>query len=79
MKPSLLLHCVFECDFSCLIRDSRGLEFHKQLKPNSFVFKTDENGHKYATLSHGTKQKKWQGGIDPADGPKEKRMYSIPD
>lgn len=58
---------------------SRGLEFHEQLKPNSFVFKTDENGHEYATLSHSTKQKNWQGGIDTADGPKEKRMYAIPD
>ena len=27
---------------------------------------------------HETKQKKWQGGIDKTDVPKEKRMYAVP-
>lgn len=43
---------------------SRGLEFHDQLKTNSFIFKPDENGQEYITLSHNKKQNNWQGGID---------------
>ena len=42
---------------------SRGLEFHEQLKINSFILNTDDYGHVYATLSNETKQKNWQGGI----------------
>ncbi|XP_062568618.1 uncharacterized protein LOC134230786 [Saccostrea cucullata] len=57
---------------------TRGLEFHHQLKRDSFVFKTDENGDEYVTLSHETKQKNWQGGIDSTENPKEKRMYAVP-
>lgn len=57
---------------------SRGLEFHQQLRMNSFVLNKDENGNEYVTLSHETKQKNWQGGIDASDNPKEKRMYAIP-
>jgi len=53
---------------------SRGLEFHQQLRMNSFVLNKDENGNEYVTLSHETKQKNWQGGIDASDNPKEKRM-----
>lgn len=37
---------------------TRGLEFHEQLKQNSFEFITDENEHEYVVLSHETKQKK---------------------
>jgi hypothetical protein len=57
---------------------SRGLEFHEQLKVDSFEFQFDENGHEYAVLSHETKQKNWQGGIDASETPKEKRMYAVP-
>ena len=57
---------------------SRGLEFHEQLKINSFIVNTDDYGNVYATLSHETKQKNWQGGIDKTDAPKEKRMYAVP-
>ena len=37
---------------------TRGLEFHDQLKPNSFEFLKDENDCVYVVLSHETKQKK---------------------
>jgi hypothetical protein len=57
---------------------SRGLEFHQQLKMDSFVIKTDENGAEFVKLSHDTKQKNWQGGIDASENPKEKRMYAVP-
>jgi hypothetical protein len=57
---------------------SRGLEFHQQLKMDSFVIKADENGDEYVKLSHDTKQKNWQGGIDASENPKEKRMYAVP-
>ena len=56
---------------------SRGLEFHEQLKINSFVLKTDENGDEYVALTHETRQNNWQGGIDAAENPKEKRMYAV--
>lgn len=57
----------------------RGLEVHNQLKKNSFIIKSDENCQEYVTLSHNTKQKNWQGGIDTNDSQKEKRMYAIPE
>lgn len=46
---------------------SRGLEFHEQLKLNSLVLSSDENGCEYVTLSHATKEKNWQGGIDSTE------------
>ena len=57
---------------------SRGLEFHEQLKTDSFEFHVDENKQEYVALSHETKQKNWQGGIDANENPKEKRMYEVP-
>lgn len=36
---------------------SRGLEFHEQLKTDSFEFHVDENKQEYVALSHETKQK----------------------
>ena len=57
---------------------SRSLEFHQQLKMDSFVTKTDENGDEYVKLLHDTKQTNWQGGIDAFENPKEKRMYAVP-
>jgi hypothetical protein len=41
-------------------------------------FQFDENRHEYAVLSHESKQKNWQGGIDASETPKEKRIYAIP-
>jgi hypothetical protein len=49
---------------------SRGLEFHEQLRVNSIVFLRDENGMEYATLSHETKQKNWQGVVRNTKGKK---------
>ena len=57
---------------------SRGLEFLEQFKINSFIVNPDDIKNMYATLSHETKQKNWQGGIDKTDAPKEKRMYAVP-
>lgn len=57
---------------------SRGLEFHEQLKTDSFEFHVDENKQEYVVLSHETKKKSWQGGIDVNENPKEKTMYEVP-
>ena len=57
---------------------SRGLEFHEQLKINSFVLKTDENGDEYVALTHETRQNNWQGGIDAAENPKGKTYVCRP-
>lgn len=57
---------------------SRGLEFHEQLRRDSFVFNFDENGEEYVTVSHETKQKNWQGGIESKENQGEKRMYAVP-
>ncbi|XP_062570216.1 uncharacterized protein LOC134232271 [Saccostrea cucullata] len=54
---------------------SRGLEFHHQLKRDSFEFKTDENGLTYVCLTHETKQKNYQGGLDKHEMMADKRMY----
>lgn len=56
---------------------SRGLEFHEQLKINSLIVKKDENGNEFVTLTHETRQKNWQGGIDTSENQKEKRMYAV--
>ena len=40
---------------------SRGLEFHHQLKRNSFDFKFDENSKEYVTINHETQQNKKSG------------------
>lgn len=55
---------------------TRGLEFHQQLNLKSFVFKKDENDREYASLSHETKQKNWQGGLDTREASSDKRMYA---
>lgn len=43
----------------------------------SFVFKLDDDCEEHVTLFHETK-KKWQGGIDSTENPKEKHMYAVP-
>jgi hypothetical protein len=58
---------------------SHGLEFQEQLKINSFVLKTDENGDEYVALTYETRQNNWQSGIDAAENPKEKRLYAVPE
>lgn len=55
---------------------TRGLEFHEQLKQNSFEFITDENEHEYVVLSHETKQKTIQGGLTNEEANNDKRMYA---
>ncbi|KAK3089650.1 hypothetical protein FSP39_005342 [Pinctada imbricata] len=55
---------------------SRGLEFHQQLNPQSFLFLEDDNGNEYVALSHETKQKNWQGGLSNQEAPQDKRMYA---
>ena len=55
---------------------TRGLEFHEQLNMTSFVFENDDNGTEYATLSHETREKNWQGGLDGKENVADKRMYA---
>ncbi|XP_056001561.1 uncharacterized protein LOC130048610 [Ostrea edulis] len=57
---------------------TRGLEFHEQLKPNSFEFLKDEHEREYAVMSHETKQKTIQGGLTNEEANHDKRMYSMP-
>lgn len=58
---------------------SRGLEFHQQLTPKSFLFLKDDKGVEYVSLSHETKQKNWQGGLENQEAPHDKRMYATGD
>ena len=58
---------------------TRGLEFHQQLSRNSFQFLIDDDGIEYVALSHETKQKNWQGGLDHHEAPHDKRMYATGD
>ena len=58
---------------------TRGLEFHQQLMTSSFEFRKDENDREYVVISHETKQKNWQGGLDTSEAPQDKRMYSTGD
>ena len=55
---------------------SRGLEFHHQLKINSFEFQTDDTGS-FASLKHEIMQKNHQGGLAEADSHTDKRMYAV--
>jgi hypothetical protein len=55
---------------------TRGLEFHQQLKLNSFEFHFDENNREYACLSHEMKQTNGQGGLDSRETCSDKRMYA---
>ena len=58
---------------------SRGLEFHHQLKINSFDFQFDEFGKEYATINHETQQKNFQGGLSKDEAPVDRRMYATGD
>ena len=56
---------------------TRGLEFHEQLTIQSFEFKIDEtNDKEYVCLTHETKQKNIQGGLESEEAPADKRMYT---
>ncbi|XP_069140542.1 uncharacterized protein [Argopecten irradians] len=56
---------------------SRGLEFHKQLRLDSFAFSEDENGN-FVTLRHLTHQKNHTGGISKSEDENTKKMYAVP-
>ena len=75
-SPVVLRQCVwFQI---CIHFVSRGLELHHQLHLNSFDFSEDDSGE-YATLSHETKTKTEQGGIQSMVAESkttEKRMYA---
>ena len=58
---------------------SRGLEFHHQLKRDSFDFKLDDNGTEYVTINHETQQKNFQGGLTKDEAPIDRRMYATGD
>ena len=66
-------------DIGCGMICPFGLEFHQQLSRNSFQFLTDDDGIEYVALSHETKQKNWQGGLDHQEAPHDKRMYATGD
>ena len=55
---------------------SRGLEFHHQLRRDSFVFDHDDKGGEYVTLSHECLQKNFQGGLNSEEAESDKRMYA---
>ena len=57
---------------------TRGLEFHHQLRMDSFQFPKDENNLEYATLRHETQAKNFQGGIGSDEAPAGKRLYEVP-
>ena len=54
---------------------TRGMEFHHQLRLNSFEFVTDEDGQ-YAKLCHETQQKNCQGGLGSKEAESDKGMYA---
>lgn len=55
---------------------SRGLEFHHQLKRDSFNYQSDDDGTEYVTLGHETQQKNFQGGPCIDEAPVDRRMYA---
>lgn len=60
---------------------SRGLEFHQQLRMNSFVLNKDENGNEYVTLSHETKQKIGKAVLTPLTIQKKREctLFRVPE
>lgn len=80
MKTSLLLHCVLEYGFSCLFslsqEASNSMSSLNQTLLSLKLMRMVMNMRHFPTAQN---KKNWQGGIDTADGPKEKRMYAIPD
>lgn len=73
LSPVILRHCVY---FQLAIHFvSRGIEFHCQLKQDSFTFHKDETGE-YVTLNPDTLQKNRQSSVDEFAMQTEKRMYA---
>ena len=58
---------------------SSGLEFHHQLKINSFDYQFDEFGKEYATINYETQQKNFQGGLSKDEALVDRRMYATGD
>lgn len=54
---------------------SRGLEFHQQLRTDSFEFQSDSEGVEYVTLTH-EYQQNFQGGLSKEEAPQDSRMYA---
>ena len=57
---------------------THGLEFHHQLRMDSFQFHKDEHNLEYITLRHETQAKSFQGGIRPDEAPAGKHLYEVP-
>ena len=73
MTLFILRHCVW---YNIAIHFvTRGIEFHHQLRKDSFLFQSDEHGE-YVTLTHETQQKNFQGGLGSDEAPADKRMYA---
>lgn len=73
-SPIILRQCVW---YNLAIHFvSRGLEFHHQLKRDSFNFLEDQDGRQYVTLNHETQQKNFQGGLTKDEAPVDRRMYA---
>lgn len=73
-SPIILRQCVW---YNLAIHFvSRGLEFHHQLKRDSFNFLEDQDGRQYVTLNHETQQKNFQGGLANDEAPVDRRMYA---
>lgn len=58
---------------------SRGLEFHHQLRKDSFNFLFDDDDKEYVVLRHETQQKNFQGGFSSDEAPSDKRIYAVPE
>lgn len=75
--PVILRYCVW---FNLSLHFvSRGLEFHQQLTPKSFLFLKDDKGVEYVSLSHETKQEIWQWRLENQEAPHDKRMHATGD
>lgn len=73
-NPVILRQCVW---FSLGLHFvTRGLEFHHQLRTDSFEFHTDGDDTEYVTLTHETQQKNFQGGLTKQEAPSDRRMYA---
>lgn len=76
-NPIVLRQCVWYHLSIHLV--TRGLEFHHQLRTDSFLFQKDENNRQYVTLCHETQQKNFQGGIRSEEALSGKRIYEVPE
>jgi len=55
---------------------TRGMEFHYQLRNNSFDFKEDPSGEEYVVLNQEMKEKNHQGGVGHKSSVNDKRFYA---